>query len=106
MELPEAFITQSFRYVLGRMTYAVYVWVDWCVENWNDIPEGQKNTIIRELEEAFKHDDRDRKAGKEWKTLGDDCDRAQWERVRDLYSDCCNKCGMIYYNCLCKHEEL
>ena len=85
MELPTIMIHQSFRYVLGRRTYAVGVWVDWAVENWKSIPEKEKITIREELKKAFELDCRDK--DKEFKHLGDDCDKAYWiklNRVIDL----------------------
>lgn len=87
MSCPDFMIHQSFRYVLGRMTYAVSQWCDWAVDNWDDIPEGEKNIVIRELEEAFDQDDSARDSGRPFLPLGHDCDRRQWERVRSLYKD-------------------
>lgn len=98
MELPKFMIHQSFRYTLGRMTYAVQVWVNWAVTAWPTLPESTRDLIERELEEKFYYDDRTRtdianaaKAHKvlppnvDIKPLGHDCDRAQWQRIRDLY---------------------
>ena len=74
--LPEWMIHQSFRYCLGRMTYAVSVWIDWAVDNWDDIPENTQKLIKRELQEAF---DLDKcvKSG----ILGMDMDKEQWKRL-------------------------
>lgn len=85
MVLPTSFIYQSFRYVLGRMTYVVSVWCNWCVENWDKIPEFDRGIIQKELEEAFKRDDMERADNFNYKTLGHDCDRADWARVRNLW---------------------
>jgi hypothetical protein len=86
MELPDSMIHQSFRYVLGRMTYAVGVWCDWAVANWDKIPNSEKAIIERELEEAFDLDDTTRRTGgSDFLPLGHDCDRQQWERVRAMY---------------------
>lgn len=89
MYLPDFMIYQSFRYVLGRRTYAVGMWCDWAVENWERIPEHDKLLIKKELNEAFKRDEKERKkTGKtSFLTLGDRCDRAQWDRVRELYAN-------------------
>jgi hypothetical protein len=84
MNLPDFMIHQSFRYVLGRRTYAVQEWCDWCVENWNKIPESEQNIIIRELEESFKLDSASK--SEFFKPLGDECDKVCWERVRKLYT--------------------
>ena len=80
MKLPVSFIHQSFRYVLGRRTYAVKDWCDWCVANWERIPGRGKHIIMRELEEAFDKNDPNL-----W--LGDKCDIASWVRVRALYKN-------------------
>ena len=86
METPDFMIHQSFRYVLGRMTYAVSNWCDWAVANWDKIPEGERAIIERELEEAFEKDDAQRETETRlWLPLGHDCDREQWERVRAVY---------------------
>lgn len=88
MMLPTFMIIESFRYVLGRMTYAVSMWTNWIVENWDKIPEYDQNTIIIELEEAFKRDDAERKKDLyQHKTLGHDCDRVDWEKVRALWKE-------------------
>lgn len=89
--LPDWMIYQSFRYCLGRMTYAVSDWCEWAVANWDNIPDQSKGIIIRELEEAFTQDDRDHKRFGESSNkyhmfrLGHDCDRAKWELVRAMY---------------------
>lgn len=88
MYLPDFMIYQSFRYVLGRKTYAVGMWCDWAVENWERIPEHDKLLIKRQLNEAFKRDEKERETGKtEFLPLGDQYVRAQWERVRALYAN-------------------
>ena len=45
----------------------------------------QVTRIQRDIEEAFARDDADREAGREFKAMGHDCDRKQWERVRSLW---------------------
>ena len=85
MVLPISFIHQSFRYVLGRMTYAVSMWCDWAVDNWDQIPEFDRGIIQNELEAAFRRDDKDRAEGNNYNRLGHDCDRADWARVRNLW---------------------
>lgn len=85
--IPPWMIHQSFRYVLGRRTYAVSQWVDWACANWDTIPDSEKRIIVNELEEAFERDDECRAKWDSQYTLplGDDCDREQWERVREKY---------------------
>lgn len=85
--IPPWMIHQSFRYVIGRRTYAVSQWVDWACANWDAIPPSERDVIVRELEEAFGRDDKLRGRG-DWEyalPLGDDCDREQWEKLRDRY---------------------
>ena len=87
MDLPERFIHQATRYVMGRRTAAVGTHCDWLVENWARIPEPERRTIQHDLEEAFGRDDRARQMGaKDCRWLGDGCDRQNWERVRALYA--------------------
>jgi hypothetical protein len=80
-----------FRYALGRMTCIVDVTVDWLVHNWEVMDEDTRKIIEGELESAFEHDDLERVAhasgerNYKWFELGNDCDRKQWERVRNLY---------------------
>jgi hypothetical protein len=85
MDLPERMIHQSFRYCLGRMTYAVKEWCDWAVANWDKIPTAQKGIIKRELEEAFEQDARMSHGNSPYSRLGHDVDKEQWKRVRGLY---------------------
>lgn len=78
-------VIAAFRYCLGRMTYVVGECADWIIEQWPNFSERSKIIIRRELEEAFQRDDqeRERNAGS-YRTLGHDCDRQQWERVRSF----------------------
>ena len=75
----------AFRYCLGRMTYIVSDCADWLIEQWPNIAENARKVIQRDLEEAFKRDDEAREDGQDYKPLGHDCDRAQWEKVRRLW---------------------
>ena len=75
----------AFRYCLGRMTYIVSDCADWLIEQWPNISQNAQKIIARDLEAAFKQDDEDRINGKDHNTLGHDCDRAAWERVRLVY---------------------
>ena len=84
MKQPDDHILYSFRYVLGRKTYAVSSYCDWLCEIWGDVPERYKNLIEKELSEAFERDDIDR-VGSGY-PLGSDIDRQQWEKVRRLYA--------------------
>lgn len=75
----------AVRYCLGRMSYIVGDCCDWLVWQWSNIEESARNTIQRDVEEAFERDNEARERGEECKPLGMDCDRAAWERVRRLW---------------------
>jgi len=75
----------AFRYCLGRTTYIVSECADWLIEQRPNISQNAQKVIARDLEAAFKQDDDDRREGKAYKSLGHDCDRAAWERVRLVY---------------------
>jgi hypothetical protein len=77
----------AFRYCLGRRTYISGDCADWLVFMWNDFPPNIQSIIKRDLEEEFKRDDEARANGEQYKPLGDDCDRNEWERVRALYKN-------------------
>jgi len=79
MNLPEWMIYQSFRYCLGRKTYAVSKWVDWAIENWDDIPEHTQGLIKREVQEAFEQYKRG-----QYLILGLEMDKQQWKRILDI----------------------
>lgn len=81
MKLPTRMIHQSFRYCLGRQSYAVADWCDWFKANYKEIPENELAIIRRELWEAVRHDDEYREYKTELRALGQDCDRAQWLKV-------------------------
>lgn len=78
-------VVAAFRYCLGRMTYITSDCAEWLIDQWPLIPERTKAIIQRELEQAFIEDDNDRAEGSDYKTLGHDCDRSSWERVRKLW---------------------
>ena len=78
-------VIAATRYCLGRMTYVVGDCCDWLRKIWPILSEATQKIIRRDIEEAFARDDADREAGREFKALGHDCDRKQWERVRNLW---------------------
>ena len=75
----------AVRYCLGRMTYIVGECADWLIEQWPNIAPSARAVIERDVEEAFASDVKARMRGDQYKPLGMDCDRAQWERVRRLW---------------------
>lgn len=84
-QIPDVLVVPAFRYCLGRETYIVQEFVNFLVKNWQDIGERSKICIERELEVAIQQDNLDRCRGWQFRTLGQDCDREQWERVRELW---------------------
>lgn len=73
------------RYYMGRMTYAVSNFCDLLISAWPNLPENTRKLIQRDLTEEMARDDEDRAENREYKRLGHDCDRAQWDRVRRLW---------------------
>ena len=60
------------RYYIGRSTISASTWADDLARHWASLPEGARIVIKRDLKNAFERDN----------ALGDDCDRAMWEKVR------------------------
>ena len=81
-------IIAAFRYYLGRMTISTTFFAQALAKAWMELEEGTRDIIARELEEAFKEDDKRRASLKPstWLPLGHDCDRAAWEEVRQQYT--------------------
>ena len=76
----------AVRYCIGRQSYIVGDCVDWLIEGWPALQESTRNIIQRDIDRAFDSDDQNRIDGLEYKALGMDIDRAEWERVRALWS--------------------
>jgi hypothetical protein len=74
-------ITAATRYCIGRRSYIVGDCVDWILANWDDWPENVRTTLERDLEYEFARD----ALYPDWKPLGDDCDKREWEKVRKLW---------------------
>lgn len=79
----------SFRYYLGRQSYAVSDFCDLLVSQWNSIPDRCKVLIRKELNDAFIKDDEMRAdpGRSSYYPLGMDMDRRQWERVKSFIAD-------------------
>lgn len=71
----------AFRYCLGRRTYIVGDCADWLIEQWGSLDQKARAVIERDLREEVKRDDEARAENREYKPLGQDCDRADWLRV-------------------------
>lgn len=80
----------SFRYYLGRKTYAVSEFCDILIAQWETIPDRCKALITKELNNAFAKDDEmrsDPACSSICYPLGMTCDRTEWERVRKYLAD-------------------
>jgi hypothetical protein len=86
MPIPSWMLIDAVRYATGRCTYQVGTTCDWLCAHWPRLPEHARSIIQRDVEEAFARDDRDRANGSQYKALGHDCDRRDWERVRALWA--------------------
>ena len=75
----------AVRYCIGRQSYIVGDCADWLIEAWPNLQESTRKIIQRDIDGAFDSDDKNRIDGLEYKALGMDCDRAEWERVRSLW---------------------
>lgn len=77
----------AFRYYCGRMTYAVSDFCKLLRKEWSTLPERTQSLIRTELEEAFARDDEFRVLGRDhYAPLGADCDRKEWEKVREIWN--------------------
>lgn len=79
-------VVAAFRYCCGRQTYIVGACVDWLIEIWPMLAENTRAVIQRDLEAEFERDDEARARNENYKPLGWDCDRQDWERVRELWA--------------------
>lgn len=71
----------SFRYHMGRQTYAVGMFCEMLLRHWAEIPAKTQNLIRRELADEIERDNKAREAGDQYKPLGADIDRLQWINV-------------------------
>jgi hypothetical protein len=79
----------AVRYCLGRRTYIVGECVQWLEQQWPNLSEGAQRNIRSDIESEFVRDDRVRTCGGDhqaFKPLGDECDRAEWEKARRLWA--------------------
>lgn len=85
-------VISTTRYYCGRCTGMVSTWCDWLIEWWPQLPEHVRTAIRNSVEDAFRRDDFARDTinlGRSFGSypLGHDCDRASWEKVRQLWRD-------------------
>jgi len=74
------------RYCLGRRTYITSDCSEWLIAQWPNIKPSARAVIQRDIEDEFKRDDDARANGAAYKPLGWDCDRAVWQKVRELWA--------------------
>lgn len=77
---------------LGSKTIAAMLFVQEIDEAWERLPRHVRDYIQRVVEERFVIDDEERAAGlTEFLPLGMDCDRREWEKLRERWrvqNDC------------------
>lgn len=85
-EAPDWMIIDAVRYAIGRQSYQVGITCEWLRSTWPKLSAHVQEIVRRDVEEAFRDDDRDRAAGRQYKALGMDMDRKEWESVRALWA--------------------
>jgi len=81
----EVMVISAFRYCVGRQTYVVQACADWLISIWPMLGANTKAVIQFDLEKEFERDDEARRREENYKPLGWDCDRRDWDRVRALW---------------------
>lgn len=71
----------AVRYCIGRRSYIVGDCVDWLITNWQAFEPNCRNVILRDLREAMQRDNEARERGDEYRPLGMDMDRREWDRA-------------------------
>lgn len=82
-------VVAAFRYCLGRRTYIVQDCVNWLIDYWPQFNPGVKQIIAGDLEDEFAKEEIRLKEGDPFtfSSLGDNCDKVEWEKVRALYKE-------------------
>lgn len=75
------------RYYMGRRTYAVSDFCEMLRHQWASLPRHVRMLIARDVDDAFRADDKWREISDTTRALGHDCDRAAWEKVRELWRE-------------------
>lgn len=81
-------LVPATRYYMGRQTIAVTAHCEALAAAWPVLPKQIKDTIRRDLEDAFRNDDRmraDPVCSPSYYPLGADMDRRAWELVRSAW---------------------
>lgn len=82
----ELMVIAATRYCMGRNTYIVSDCCDWLIRIWPDLLPNTRAVIKRDVNDAFEDDDAARREQRNFRPLGWDCDRQEWDRVRKLWS--------------------
>lgn len=61
----------AFRYALGRRTYVVSSVVETILDNWDNLPQNDKDRYKREIQDHLR----------ELGDLGDKCDFEEWTKI-------------------------
>lgn len=84
----EDLLVPATRYYMGRRTIGVTAHCEALAAAWLELPKGVKDTIRRDLEDAFRRDDAmraDPVCSTSYYPLGADIDRRAWEFVRSAW---------------------
>ena len=94
------------RYYMGRRSVGVSAFCTELRAAWRFLDDETRALIERDVEEEFARDDswRTLHQDKPW-PLGDNCDRTEWETVRNLWTDACSGCGQRTVLCRCSHDD-
>ena len=79
----EELVHASFRYYIGRRTIGTCAFARNLAAAWPRLSENARVMIGRELTQAYAEAARH----PEWKMLGDDCDREEWDKVREAMEE-------------------
>lgn len=82
----ELMVVAAVRYCIGRTSYIVSDCCDWLIKIWMDLLPNTRAVIQRDIDEAFEKDNSARAEKRNYRPLGWDCYRKEWERVRKLWS--------------------
>jgi hypothetical protein len=91
-DTPSDIVFWAFRYFLGRQTIATCMFAEDLAKAWQFLDNRTQQLIKKELNEAFLRDDEDRIRKQNGEkvygfTLGWDCDREAWQKVKDAYEN-------------------
>jgi len=70
----QTILLESFRYCLGRRTYAVNECVERLLKHWDELPEKWQTLICENINFAMEHG-----------TAGGSCDIAEWKKILEKY---------------------